>query len=286
MSNAKTVCFAGHRPKQLCGYDRDAYTDFVSKLADFCTDLYDKGYTTFITGGAQGIDQLAFWAVNSLKEGKHLSVLNKLYLPFPDFGNKWSRTGLFSQQQLNTIASLANDIKVIANTPETSTNAISALMKRNKAMIDDSDLLVAVYENDYRWVTDKGGTAQAIRYARSQNKDVIIITYNADDIRANTLLNKPSKLHILDIIKLTETPRPTSDEYLLISGQMLDSKHKGRYMSDIDCFIDTEKKLFVEANDYDGYHWYYGKPLENIINKMTEENARYIYNLLKAKLDD
>ena len=66
-----TICFTGHRPNRLAGYNsRAPYTMFVRKLKQMLVPLIRQGYTRFITGGAQGIDQLAFWAVEGLKEAQ------------------------------------------------------------------------------------------------------------------------------------------------------------------------------------------------------------------------
>ena len=77
-----TICFTGHRPKRLAGYNsRAPYTTFVGKLKQMLVPLIRQGYTCFITGGAQGIDQLAFWAVEGLKKEGYM-VQNIVYVPY------------------------------------------------------------------------------------------------------------------------------------------------------------------------------------------------------------
>lgn len=69
MEKRETVCFTGHRANKLCGYDINKYTDFVDQLVIALEDYtLDHNITNFITGGAQGFDQLAYWAVNILSE--------------------------------------------------------------------------------------------------------------------------------------------------------------------------------------------------------------------------
>ena len=59
-----TICFTGHRPKDLFGYtDKTPYISIINALKPFLSVLYENGYTDYISGGAQGFDQLAFWAV-------------------------------------------------------------------------------------------------------------------------------------------------------------------------------------------------------------------------------
>lgn len=86
---SKTLCFTGRRPKDL-GFietivskngreylknaqNEDAYKDFVLSLSGILEKFYENGYTRFISGGAQGFDQLAFRAVSLVKE-KHPEI--------------------------------------------------------------------------------------------------------------------------------------------------------------------------------------------------------------------
>ena len=64
----KTLCFTGRRPKDLFGYDKDKYYPIVDKLELILEDFYLQGFKKYISGGAQGFDQLSFWAVNRLKK--------------------------------------------------------------------------------------------------------------------------------------------------------------------------------------------------------------------------
>ena len=67
-SKTKTVCFTEHRPKGIIAdrpYDesnRPVYQKIVDGLTVSIERLIEQGYTNFISGGAQGFDQLAFWA--------------------------------------------------------------------------------------------------------------------------------------------------------------------------------------------------------------------------------
>lgn len=64
-----TVTFTGPRPKKLFGYnDKESYQKIVDVLKVQVKDAYDNGARRFISGGAQGLDQMAFWAVYSVKK--------------------------------------------------------------------------------------------------------------------------------------------------------------------------------------------------------------------------
>lgn len=77
--NCKTLCFTGRRPKNLCGYNNNKYNDLVDKVTEICETFHQNGYRNFISGGAQGFDQLAFWAVLRLKK-IHPDVKNIVYV--------------------------------------------------------------------------------------------------------------------------------------------------------------------------------------------------------------
>ena len=102
-----TVCFTGRRPKDLCGYNADSYKTLVSAVLVILENLYQtQGVRRFITGGAQGFDQLAFWAVHNLRKN-HPDVENILYLPFRGQESRWLAKGPFSQDEYRLMQSMA-----------------------------------------------------------------------------------------------------------------------------------------------------------------------------------
>lgn len=186
------ICFTGHRPIQLCGYDKKRYTDLIFQLYNILDHLYTEGYTEFISGGAQGFDQLAFWAVNNLKHNPNcFDVKNLLYLPYYNYGNRWAEKGLFSQKDLSKIKGLADKTNILFDTPKNKNSVIARLMDRNEAMVNDSDLVVALC-NETK-LTAKGGTVQCMHYAVHNHKPVIQLFYEVTDV-----------IRIVDIKRLTD----------------------------------------------------------------------------------
>ena len=62
----KTACFTGPRPNQLFGYYHlERYDIITQALGELLPQLVAQGTFDFISGGAQGFDQLAFWAVET-----------------------------------------------------------------------------------------------------------------------------------------------------------------------------------------------------------------------------
>ena len=95
----KTLCFTGKRPKDLFGYnDRESYEKLRDNVADMIIYLYTQGYKKYITGGAQGFDQVCFDAVEKLKE-IHPEVENIIFAPCHNQDSKWSEKGLFSKEE-------------------------------------------------------------------------------------------------------------------------------------------------------------------------------------------
>lgn len=169
-----TLCFTGRRPKDLFGYnDRSKYCPIVDKLAEICEHyITDYGVTTFISGGAQGIDQMAFWAVNRCKRN-HPDIRNIVYRPFPGQECRWKESGLFSQNEYNLMLQHADEVITVRNLSDTNDfQAVrTTLMDRNAAMIDNSDYVLAVAPYaPGATQPPKGGTCNAFLYARKHGK--------------------------------------------------------------------------------------------------------------------
>ena len=173
---SSTVCFTGPRPKSLCNYNGASYKSFSKWLENYIEELYKKGIKTFITGGAQGFDQIAFWAVHNTKL-KYPDIKNVLYAPFKGQENQWKDTGLFSKDQYKQILNYADEVKYIYDTPNNEyKNIVKALYGRNHAMVNDSDMVIALYASE-DYIVAKGGTAECIRYAINNQKRVYQIKY-------------------------------------------------------------------------------------------------------------
>lgn len=179
------ACFTGHRPKDLHGYaGREPYQPIINFTRDICEALSRAGVRTFISGGAQGFDQLAFWAVNSLR-ASNPRLANTVYVPFGNQPGKWSAQGPFSQSDYQIMLQHATDVRILAdNPPDGDTGAAARLLHaRNHAMVDASDIVIAlltgpVLENGVQ--NAKGGTAECVRYAISRGVLVITLEYRPD----------------------------------------------------------------------------------------------------------
>lgn len=187
MEKRETMCFTGHRANKLCGYNINAYTEFVSELMNVLK-IYITKYNikNFITGGAQGFDQLVFWAVHHLQH-KHpeYKIQNIVFVPFTGQESKWSDKGLFSKTDYNNMLSVADRI-VICNREVTSHSDFNTiretLMNRNKQMVDSSIRVMALC-NEAEACTNNitGGTGNCVRYALSEYKYLDKCVYKVEN---------------------------------------------------------------------------------------------------------
>lgn len=206
----KTVCFTGRRPKYLFGYNDDkSYLRLMSYMYNIVKNAYNKGYRNFITGGAQGFDQLMFRVVNKLKkDNPDTDIKNILYLPCKEQSSKWGKEGLFGSDNYDKMLKAADDIYYVS---DTYTN--TCLMDRNRAMIDNSSLVIALYD-DENWYNEErlrntSGTLNALNYALNKHRNIYQISFNEKDI-----LNTLQFSEIFDFIKNTELELKNNDDYL------------------------------------------------------------------------
>ncbi|MBQ3108089.1 MAG: DUF1273 family protein [Clostridia bacterium] len=153
----KTMCFTGHRPDKLpWGNDEHApeCRTFRLRLMAAVYHAVEEGYTRFLTGMAEGIDLMAAEIVLTLREAKP-EIQLECALPYRKNGSARFQRIL---QQADTVTTVSE-------------NYHSACMRmRNRYMVDQSDMVLAVYNGS------SGGTKQTIEYARTQGKKVQVLT--------------------------------------------------------------------------------------------------------------
>lgn len=172
----KTITFTGHRPNKLYGYDLK--DERYLKLNKFLESILEKkileeGYDTFISGGALGFDTVAFLSVKNLKK-RYPHIKNIIAIPFEKQHIKWSQK---DQEIYLIMKDIADEIIYVdtirgynrTNTPEGLYNA-NKLKIRNEYMVDNADLLIALWDKDYR-----SGTGHCVRYAQKKLKNPILV---------------------------------------------------------------------------------------------------------------
>ena len=163
----KTCCFTGHRPKSLpFGYDEGA--EDCKRLKALLTEsiknqITENGVTHFISGMAMGVDIYAAEAVLELKK-KYPHITLECAIPCETQANRWSEGW---RNRYFDIIYRSDDAQTL-QTHYTS----DCMMKRNKYMVDNSDVVIAV------WNGEKSGTGNTVDYALKNGKKVIIIDPN------------------------------------------------------------------------------------------------------------
>ena len=183
---SKTLCFTGHRPSGLFGYGLDVstqeqYNALTKELVDILHKLHRKGFSRFITGGAQGVDQLAFWAVDFIKDYYPMdNIDNVVYVPCVEQWKRWKPTGRFGQNEYFQMLDIATDVVYVSEKPY---RGPQDMVRRNHAMVDNSDAVLAVYGKSEYYQNTKGGTAECMRYADKRGLPIIIFNPFTNEIK-------------------------------------------------------------------------------------------------------
>ena len=164
----KTLCFTGPRPPQLGGYTgaeaQKIQTALFNHLVGVVQRATDKGFTTYISGGAQGTDQIAAEAVIKCKNTiLHQHIQLVIARPFPSQHIKWPHYG---QKCFFNIIEAADRVIDVSPDPY----APWKMQIRNEWMVNPSEAVVAVWNGQ-----EKGGTWNCIQYAVKKQKDILFV---------------------------------------------------------------------------------------------------------------
>lgn len=161
-TDKKISCaFTGHR-----FIKSSKFLELSELLDDKILEIAGQGYKYFLCGGALGFDTLA---ATSVLRAKKIFKDIKLYLVLPckTQQSKWRNNDKVIYEK---ILELADNVFYIGDsyTP-------GCLMQRNRALVDNSDLLVSYVVRDF------GGSHYTKNYAISKNKENIeLANYSLD----------------------------------------------------------------------------------------------------------
>ncbi len=161
----KKCCFTGHRPRSLpWGYNEKSLKCFAFKkeLKKVINNVIDSDNVSyFITGMAMGVDIMAGEII-----AKEKIFCDNLFLeaaiPCKNQTEKWK------QEYIDRYEDLLEYCDKITYVSEDYTS--DCMLKRNKYMVDNSDIVIAVWDG-----RSGSGTGATVNYARKQGKKVIII---------------------------------------------------------------------------------------------------------------
>jgi uncharacterized phage-like protein YoqJ len=174
----ETACFTGHRPDKLGGYaefNNSTTKKIYKKLIERIIYLIETlNINTFISGGALGVDTIAFFAVNEVKQKYYPNIKNILAVPYEDQNLIWKSEEDLDRYEI--IKKLADEIIYVDELPNYKLNGfpikryhIDKLQKRNEFMVDCSSIIISV------WDGSSGGTKNCIKYANKKNKLILLI---------------------------------------------------------------------------------------------------------------
>jgi len=180
----KTICFTGHRPDKLGSYDWNTPKNqrIMEKLKEQIEqEIIHNNVKTFIFGVALGIDQMAFEIVKKIQEysryGHDIKMI--LAIPFEKQASKWFNKN--DIDRYNAQKEWADEVIYVDTVDGYEFKGVAVgeyhpakMMIRNKFMVNNSDKIIAV------WNGSKGGTANAVNYAKKIGKEIIVI--NPDEI--------------------------------------------------------------------------------------------------------
>lgn len=152
------VCtFTGHRPEQLPWGSEEgdarclALKELIARAVEHTADL---GYDSFLCGMARGCDTYFAEAVLALRAHRPELRLTAM-IPCPSQPESWPEA-----DRTRYAALLEQCSGVCVLEPMYSSGC---MLRRNRAMIDASSLVITVYDG-----SPQGGTAASVRYARQR----------------------------------------------------------------------------------------------------------------------
>ena len=146
------ICGTGHRPDKLGGYTVEVFEKTKHTAAVWLADQQD--IELVVSGGALGWDQALAAAA------RELGMDYIMALPFPGFEDRWPQS---SKTYLYGLMNSAKDTKYVCDAGY----AGWKMQKRNEWMVDNSDLVLAL------WNGTTGGTSNCISYANKKQKPIV-----------------------------------------------------------------------------------------------------------------
>lgn len=157
----KSCCFTGHRPQKLpWGYDEldPRCIEFKNKLSAVIYAVYESGIKHFICGMALGCDMYCAEAVIELKK-RFADITLEAAVPYDGQEVKWAES---RQKRYRSILMKCDKTTLIQDA-----YSPGCMMRRNKYMVDNSNVLIACYNGS------SGGTWNTVKYAMERDTEII-----------------------------------------------------------------------------------------------------------------
>lgn len=162
-----SACFTGHR--QIGGsYYNTAnptaeWLNLKKYLEAVISTFMDNNVSTFYSGMAIGVDQVAADAVALVRSFKKIDVALVAAIPFPSQPSNWPQA---SKDDYNRILSLCNSQAVVNEDPYEAWK----MHARDKFMVENSQYVIAVWDG-----RQKGGAYITLKHGVETGKHVFVI---------------------------------------------------------------------------------------------------------------
>ena len=163
MDKSITCCFTGHRPEKMpfsATAHSFAYHTFRRNLEFAVQQAILDGYRHFITGMSRGMDLWAAMCVLDFKRA-YPGLTLEAAIPCPEQPSRWPAEDV---RFYNLVLSRCDTRTVLS--PRYTAGCMD---KRNRYMVDHSDVVIAV------WSGRPSGTGKTVTYALAKGKPVVVI---------------------------------------------------------------------------------------------------------------
>lgn len=161
------ISLTGHRPNKLAGYDlrKPFYYQLHKKLLHIVKKIVQDNPDKIIwlhSGMALGADTVWGFVAKTAKKEYPNQIKFYAEIPVLSQSNIWKQQ--VDKDRWQELYHLADDKNIYGEkyTPQ-------VMQLRNIGMINHADLVIAIFDGS------KGGTENAVTYAKKENKDLLII---------------------------------------------------------------------------------------------------------------
>lgn len=176
--SVKSCVVTGHRPTRFKFGYKENYAGcrrLKKRLYEQFALLYEKGVQRFYLGGALGVDMWAGEQLLKLKEQLGYEDMEiVIVLPFEEHDAGWDER---SRKRMMILKQRCTECLVIGKE-----NNQKNYIRRNCYMVDHSDYMVAVYDNERN---AESGAMQTVDYA--EKKGISIVLIHPDTAKVDSL---------------------------------------------------------------------------------------------------
>lgn len=162
-----SCAITGHRPTRFkfkYNENNSGCIQLKKRLKKQLICLYNMGVHHFWLGGALGVDMWAAEILIVLKtQPEYSQIALTLALPFDGYDDNWDRR---SKERMQLIHHHAGVVVV------SDKRGMAGYSERNRYMVDHTDCLLAVYDNNR---SIRSGIGMTVHYAEKEKRPIILI---------------------------------------------------------------------------------------------------------------